>query len=266
MKCEYCECEWSLSPKYIKRLDCCPFCGEKLAVPFIPYIEDLTTLSGILSAIGHRFGDDVLRDGNKTLAFFSDIAPLQVREKTMLTRLISCDGQADLYDARALPPSEQAVIIRKVVSRIVEEQLVAESIALEVCSSYWCAITGQNPAAILKEKANANQSIADNLHKDIADNSAARQSSNLEALDKQLKKCENYLFPSNGNKDFSRAALAIKEYVGDNTEFVRPLHYGITYLISNNPNMAKRYFQIAVSRSPNPEVKRIAERAMKEYC
>ena len=127
MKCEFCECEWSLSPRYTKRLDCCPFCGEKLAVPFIPFIEDLTTLSGILSAIGHRFGDDVLRDGYRTLAFFSDIAPLQLREKTMLTRLISCNGQADLYDARLLPSSEQAVIFRKVVNRIVEEQLVAES-------------------------------------------------------------------------------------------------------------------------------------------
>ena len=148
MKCEFCECEWSLSPRYTKRLECCPFCGVKLAVPFIPHMEELTTLSEILSTIGRRFGDDVLRDGNKTLAFFSDIAPLQVREKTMLTRLISCDGQADLYDARLLPSSEQAVIFRKVVNRIVEEQLVAESIALEVCSSYWCALTGQDPTTM----------------------------------------------------------------------------------------------------------------------
>ena len=265
MKCEFCECEWSLSPRYTKRLDCCPFCGEKLALPFIPYIEDLTTLSGILSAIGHRFGDDVLRDGNRTLAIFSDIAPLQVREKTMLTRLISCNGQADLYDARLLPSSEQAVIFRKVVNRIVEEQLVAESIALEVCSSYCCALTGQDPTTILSGN-NSNQPIADNMQKGLTSTMSAKNTTLLESFNTQLIICEKYLFPSNGNKDFSRAALALKDHVANNTDYVTPLYYGITYLISKNPDMAKRFFQTVVLESPNPEVKRIAERAMTEYC
>lgn len=119
---------------------------------------------------------------------------------------------------------------------------------------------------ILKDENNPNKSTANNMHKGITSNSSARHSANLGALNKQIRMCEDYLFPSNSNKDFSRAALALKDYVGDNTEFVRPLYHGITRLISNNPNMAKRYFQIAVSRSPNSEAKRIAERAMNEYC
>lgn len=70
MQCEFCECEWSLSPRYTKHFVCRHFCGEKLAVPVIPHMEELTTLSGVLSTIGRRFGDDVLRDGYRTLAFF----------------------------------------------------------------------------------------------------------------------------------------------------------------------------------------------------
>ena len=184
----------------------------------------------------------------------------------MLTRLISCGGQVDLFDARSLPPEDQVIVMRKVINRIVEEQLVTETIATEVCSSFWAVLTGQSAINMVTQEKTTNKAIPENMDNYGSDYSSDKSSIDSERMSKQLQKCEALLFPTNGTKDFSRAALALKEYVADNTEWIRPLHYGITYLLSNNPSMAERYFRIVLLRSQNPQVKRIAERAMKEYC
>lgn len=98
----------------------------------------IQTLKSIIGV----YGLDILRDGNKLLAYYSDLAPMQKRERQMLEYLVKCDGHIILINALCDTTDEQTRKIKQLVDRMVAQVLVSEDIAETVCYNFWEAIGG----------------------------------------------------------------------------------------------------------------------------
>ena len=144
MKCPNCSAEWYLSEKIHTHLRTCPFCGTSLQCS---HDKVLSTMDDVLCEIIRRFGTDILRDGRKTVAVFSDLAPQLRKERLLLTYLIQFDGNQKLLEVKNLEKSMQRASYLKVVQYLAEEQFVAQTAAESVCLSFLKAIgvTIENP-------------------------------------------------------------------------------------------------------------------------
>ena len=143
MRCNHCKAEWTVSEEIAKKLVNCPFCGQSLLPPK-PVTPE--TLTDALVLIADRYGMDTLRDGYRTVALFLDLAPGLRREKTMLSYLVQVNGHTDLIKGLQADPAEQTILLGKAASRMVDNCLIAQSLAEEICRSFWQAIGGA-PAA-----------------------------------------------------------------------------------------------------------------------
>lgn len=133
MKCKSCGSEWNAPQNISASLSNCPFCGEAL-VPPAP--KQFHTVEDVLTEITSRFGMDVLRNGQRTIALFSDLSPSLMRERLLLSYLIQSDGNIQLLQARDKTEVEQAACFRKVCRYLVDEQFVAEEAAYKICTSF----------------------------------------------------------------------------------------------------------------------------------
>lgn len=103
-----------------------------------------------LQYIAENYGIDVLRDGNKLIAFYSDLAPRQKRERQMLEFFVKCNGNNKLLDALHRSPKEQEACVRVLVEQMSTQLLMSEDAAYAVCENFWTAIGGtpfSRPAA-----------------------------------------------------------------------------------------------------------------------
>lgn len=98
----------------------------------------IQTLKSIIGV----YGQDILKDGNKLLAYYSDLAPMQKRERQMLEYLVKCDGHITLLNALYDTTDEQTRKMKQLVDRMVAQVLVSEDIAGTVCKNFWEAIGG----------------------------------------------------------------------------------------------------------------------------
>ena len=136
MKCNHCQSEWNSSIV----LNTCPFCGADL----LPKAEEKPdSMQGVLKVIIRRDGVDALKDGRRTLAMFSDLAPDLRKEKTMFSYLLQCDGHAVLLDALTKARPQQIATRAVLIQRMTDELLLSEAIATQACDGFWAAIGGQ---------------------------------------------------------------------------------------------------------------------------
>lgn len=137
MKCSNCNTEWTAPENISKSLTNCPFCGVSLAPP-AP--QKLNTVEAVLAEIISRFGVDALKNGQRTVALFSDLSPNMRRERLLLTYLIQSDGNTKLLEVRNKAISEQQICFQQVCRYMVEKQFVAEDAAQKICYSFSTAI------------------------------------------------------------------------------------------------------------------------------
>lgn len=115
----------------------CPGCGKHLETEIR---SAAMTLEFVLAEIVQRFGADILRDGPRTIAMFSDLAPQLRKEKILLSYLIQGNGNIQLLEAHRLDAAGQRASYMKVVQYLTEEQFVAQSAAENVCLSFLNAL------------------------------------------------------------------------------------------------------------------------------
>lgn len=137
MKCPKCSAEWHLPSNVPTQLKTCPFCGARLQ---IEPVDGLVTIDAVLVEIVQRFGIDILRNGSKTVAIFSDLAPQLRKERVLLTYLTQFDGNLKLLEVKHLTQAKQHAAYLKVVQHLTDEQFVAQSAAENVCQCFLKAI------------------------------------------------------------------------------------------------------------------------------
>ena len=136
MKCTQCQSEWNTSVV----LATCPFCGADLQ----PRAEEKPdSMESVLKTIIDHCGPDALKDGRRTLAMFSDLAPDLKKEKTMFSYLLQCDGHAVLLEALTKPRPQQIAVRAVLIQRMTDDLLLSEAIATQACDGFWTAIGGQ---------------------------------------------------------------------------------------------------------------------------
>ena len=137
MKCPNCSAEWYLPEQIHTNLSMCPFCGTSLQCGSS---KAFSTMDDVLCEIIRRFGTDILRDGRKIVAVFSDLAPQLRKERLLLNYLVQFDGNLKLLEVKNLEKSMQRSSYLKVVQYLTEEQFVAQTAAESVCLSFLKAI------------------------------------------------------------------------------------------------------------------------------
>ena len=88
MKCNNCNAEWSVSAAMSTAITSCPFCGKPLIKPNANNTPNIQT---VVKEIIQHSGIEMLRDGERTLAMFSDLASQLRREKIMFSCFVQCE-------------------------------------------------------------------------------------------------------------------------------------------------------------------------------
>ncbi len=139
MKCYNCKAEWNVSAAMSASIKSCPFCGSDLA----PKSDgEITTLQDVLKAIIAHGGLNSLRNGGRSLAMFSDLAPKLRKERTLYSYLVQCEGNSILLDVLNKSRPEQLAARGKLIQRMVDDFLLSEAVARQACDSFWDAIGG----------------------------------------------------------------------------------------------------------------------------
>lgn len=140
MKCNNCKAEWNVSAAMSASIKTCPFCGADLA----PKVDgEVTSLQDVLKAIIAHGGLNSLRNGGRSLAMFSDLAPKLRKEKTLFSYLVQCEGNVILLDVLNKTRPEQLAARGKLMQRMVDDLLLSESVARQACDSFWEAVGGK---------------------------------------------------------------------------------------------------------------------------
>lgn len=139
MKCNKCNSEWNVSTAISAPIKTCPFCGAEL---YSAPKDEIDTYQGVIRLIIEHGGMDLLRDGKKSMAMFSDLAPKLRKEKTMFSYLVQCNGNTALMEALKKPRSEQISIRGRLAQEMIDMFLITEQAAYSACDYYWEAIGG----------------------------------------------------------------------------------------------------------------------------
>ena len=141
MKCFYCGQTLDDVAVFSKSVTECPYC-HKPVVRLDSSGEK--TFSSILTLIVQTNGIELLEDGKKLTAFFSDYAPSMSREKRLLRLLSECKGNAILLNAVPKGPASVYVGVEQLVNKLTSEYSLAENAAREVCTAFLDAIYSFN--------------------------------------------------------------------------------------------------------------------------
>ena len=140
MKCNNCKAEWNVSAAMSASIKTCPFCGADLA----PKPDgEINTLQDVLKVIIAHGGLNSLRNGGRSLAMFSDLAPKLRKERTLYSYLVQCEGNVILLDVLNKTRPEQLAARGKLLQRMVDDLLLSEAVARQACDSFWDAIGGK---------------------------------------------------------------------------------------------------------------------------
>ena len=141
MKCNNCKAEWNVPAAMSASIKTCPFCGADLA----PKPDgEINTLQDVLKAIIAHGGLNSLRNGGRSLAMFSDLAPKLRKERTLYSYLVQCEGNSILLDVLNKSRPEQLAVRGKLMQRMVDDLLLSEAVARQACDSFWEAISGSS--------------------------------------------------------------------------------------------------------------------------
>lgn len=93
-----------------------------------------------LKLIADQYGTNILKDGSKLLAYYSDIAPQQKAERQMLEYLLKCDGNIKLMDTSHESHCEQQACADMIVKQMTSQLFISEDAAYTVCDNFLQAI------------------------------------------------------------------------------------------------------------------------------
>ena len=139
MKCNHCHAEWTANAAMSASFKSCPFCRKPIT---IDTANKLSSMRDVLKAIIAHRSIDGLKDGQRALAMFSDLAPHLRREKIMFSYFVQCNGQVTLLNALKESRHNQIISRSKVAQQMMLDFLVNEDIAYEACDAFWDAIGG----------------------------------------------------------------------------------------------------------------------------
>ena len=128
------------------------------------------------------YGLDILKDGNKLLAYYSDLSPKQQRERQMLEYLVKCNGHVILLNALYDTTDEQMRKMKLLVERMVAQVLVSDDIAETVCQNFWKAIGG-TPIVLKQPKPVPTSHNPKNLQEDEGGNATPLRKRVLQVID-----------------------------------------------------------------------------------
>ncbi len=149
MKCAHCGCEWTLASGTSAPTKC-PFCGEPLTQKAAP--PKLNTMEDALKYIAGTYGDDILHDGQRLIAYFADIAPQMHREYKLLRDFLQCKGNTRLIDVMPLPYAEQRQEWVRLTQYMEKDMWINSNAVSLVCESFWnAASSGKIPAPVLTQ-------------------------------------------------------------------------------------------------------------------
>ena len=95
-----------------------------------------------LKFIAEQYGNDILRDGSKLIAYYSDLEPRQKTERQMLEFLIRCNGNIKLLNVRQEAHQEQQACVDTLVKQLTSQLLMSEDAAYTVCDNFLQAVGG----------------------------------------------------------------------------------------------------------------------------
>lgn len=142
MKCENCGSEWSAPPEVAAQMKVCPFCSAPLVQPAAKTPE---TMAEALQLVVSIYGADVLEDGSRLLACFSDTVPQLARQKRMLSNFIECQGHSRLAAVKQDSADKQYACVEQIVMQMTDELCLDESASRDVCESFLAVLTGRKP-------------------------------------------------------------------------------------------------------------------------
>ena len=128
------------------------------------------------------YGLDILKDGNKLLAYYSDLSPKQQRERQMLEYLVKCNGHVILLNALHDTNDEQIRKMKLLVERMVAQVLVSDDIAEITCQNFWEAIGG-TPIVLKQPKPVPTSHNPKNLQEDEGGNATPLRKRVLQVID-----------------------------------------------------------------------------------
>ena len=131
MKCSHCGAQLpeAETPRY------CIYCGRPLERPG----KD-GGLESVLTEIRERFGLDALLDGQRTFAYFADLAPALLRERELL-RLFYESGCAEiLLNAQRLGGPEREAARARAERVLTNERWLRDEAAKMVCDAFLYAL------------------------------------------------------------------------------------------------------------------------------
>jgi len=141
LKCTHCESEWTLG-KGVSSPSKCPFCGE-------PLTPESDTMEAVLKYIAEIYGADILRDSNKLIAYFADVAPKLTRERNLLRSFTQCNGNTRLLKALSLSDAERRQAWFRLTQDLKDEMWLDSNAISLVCESFWnVASDGKIPAPV----------------------------------------------------------------------------------------------------------------------
>lgn len=194
MKCPNCFAEWYLPEQSPNHLRTCPFCGNSIQRDSK---KVLSTIEDVLGEMIEKFGVDILRDGTKTVAVFSDLAPQLRKQRLLLTYLTQFDGNQKLLEAREMDLAQQKVQYLKVVQYLTDEQYVDQTAAENICLSFLKAIGVTLEMSVPKEESSKTTNrIISNINTDTVSRDFKEVGSEL-----QMNKKEHLFPPVNVRKE-----------------------------------------------------------------
>ena len=113
----------------------------------------IDTLEDVFVEIRKRCGMEGLKNGQRLLGLFLDIAPQQLKkQRKVLEEFINIDGPAKIFAVQNDTIEEQAGCIRRIVSQLKEEMFFEETVCHTICESFCSAVTGRHITKGASEK------------------------------------------------------------------------------------------------------------------
>lgn len=178
-------------------------------------MEGTMSVEQIIKSIIDKFGMGILKDGQKLIAVFSDYAPQQKKEQTLITYFVRSKGNTKILDVQQKTQKEQEICFMQIVHEMAETQFVDENAAKQICKDFFAAI-GVN----LSTEPFFEESIAINETEARRETLGPSKSYNLQKLDNPDKK-------QNGSTKVRRiivvaCALAVIALIGSNMRGINP--------------------------------------------
>ena len=95
-----------------------------------------------LKFIAEQYGNDILKDGTKLIAYYSDLEPHQKTERQKLEYLVKCNGHIILINALNASTDEQARAIKNLITTMQSQLLISAETAYDICFHFWEGIGG----------------------------------------------------------------------------------------------------------------------------